>query len=158
MNIRLMKVYADTSVYGGAFDEEFENASLAFFKQVRLGLFGLVVSPIVEQELIEAPDHVRQLFAAISSTGIRELIRPEALLLQEAYLRAGIVTPQSETDALHVALATVTGCQIIVSWNFRHIVHFDKITMYNATNIIEGYSEIRIHTPQEVIAYENEGI
>jgi hypothetical protein len=58
-------------------------------------------------------------------------------------------------DALHVALATVSGCQMIFSWNFRHIVHYDKIALYNAINVREGFAPISIHTPQEVMEYED---
>ena len=47
---------------------------------------------------------------------------------------------------------------MIVSWNFRHIVHFDKIRLYNAINLFNGYASIAIHSPLEVIAYEDEGI
>ena len=152
-----MRVYADTSVYGGVYDDEFAEASQAFFNQVRLGVFSLVVSPIVEQELRGAPSLIRQLFEEVLEVGEREPLVPESLRLQQAYLKAEIVTLKSETDALHVAHATVTGCQVIVSWNFRHIVHFEKIALYNAVNVVQGYSEIRIHTPQEVIDYESEG-
>ncbi|RKZ47314.1 MAG: hypothetical protein DRR16_21720 [Candidatus Parabeggiatoa sp. nov. 3] len=55
---------------------------------------------------------------------------------------------------LHVALATVAGCQLIVSWNFKHIVHFQKIPLYRAINIVKGYTEINIYSPPEVIDYE----
>ncbi len=57
-------------------------------------------------------------------------------------------------DALHVAIATVSSCSLIVSWNFKHIVHFDKIKLYNAVNILKGFSEIAIFSPLEVISYE----
>ncbi len=56
-----------------------------------------------------------------------------------------------EADALHVALATVAECRLIVSWNFRHIVHFDKIGLYNGVNMSLGYAMISIHAPPEVI-------
>jgi len=75
-------------------------------------------------------------------------------LLRDAYIDAGIVTEKRLTDALHVALATVSGCRAIVSWNFKHIVHFDKIPLYNGINKVMGYGEIAIHSPQEVIEYE----
>ncbi len=74
--------------------------------------------------------------------------------LQQAYLDAKIVTPQMAVDALHVSLATVAECAMIVSWNFRHIVHFRKIRLYNAVNALNGYREIAIHSPYEVIGYE----
>ena len=52
---------------------------------------------------------------------------------------------------MHVALATVAECRLIVSWNFRHIVHFDKIGLYNGVNMSLGYAMISIHAPPEVI-------
>lgn len=64
------------------------------------------------------------------------------------------MTIKSEDDALHVALATTSGCAMIVSWNFKHIVHYDKIRLYNAVNILRGYDEINIFSPWEVIDYE----
>lgn len=56
-----------------------------------------------------------------------------------------------EADALHVALATISGCRLIVSWNFRHIVNYRKIPMYNGVNQARGYAPLFIHTPQEVV-------
>ena len=59
---------------------------------------------------------------------------------------------------MHVAVATVANCDVIVSWNFKHIVHYQKIPLFNAVNVLEGYNSIWIHSPQEVIAYEDEDI
>jgi len=68
------------------------------------------------------------------------------------------VTSKSTADALHVALATVAKCQLIVSWNFKHIVHFQKIPLYRAINTVNGYNEINIYSPPTVINYESETI
>jgi predicted nucleic acid-binding protein len=54
----MMRVYADTSVFGGVFDAEFHEASLAFFDQVRDTRFELVSSGLVVDELAEAPEEV----------------------------------------------------------------------------------------------------
>jgi len=78
--------------------------------------------------------------------------------LRDAYLQAKIVTPKYADDALHVALATVAGCTLIVSWNFQHIVHFQKIPLYNAINVLQGYQPIAIYSPREVIHYEDEEV
>ena len=101
---------------------------------------------------VSSLQRVRDLFAELLPlTEIIDL--SEAVLrLRQAYLATGIVGPASAADALHVALATVTGCRVIVSWNFRHIVHFQKIPLYNAVNMLHGYAPIAIHAPQEVIA------
>jgi len=156
MSKRPVSVYADTSVYGGVFDEEFAATSRLFFEEVRAGSFQLVVSPVVESEMRDAPDDVQKFFVEMLSMADGVQVDDEALRLQQAYLRAGIVAPRWEADLLHVALATVAGCLMIVSWNFKHIVHFRKISLYNGVNRVEGYPEIAIHTPQEVISYENQ--
>jgi predicted nucleic acid-binding protein len=150
-----IRVYADASVYGGVFDEEFDAASQEFFDGVRQGLFRLVVSTIVRDELKEAPERVFALFEEMRGLAEAADITEEAIQLQRAYLAAGIVGQQWKTDALHVALATESQCAVIVSWNFKHIVNFKKIPLYNGVNLAHGYGPIAIHTPQEVIADED---
>ena len=63
----------------------------------------------------------------------------------------GILGKASLNDALHVAIATVAKADMIVSWNFKHIVHFEKIRMFNAVNLREGYGIIDIRSPLEVV-------
>jgi hypothetical protein len=78
-----------------------------------------------------------------------------AASLRDAYVTHGIVGPTCHVDALHAALATVARCDAIVSWNFRHIVHFGKIRLYNGINLVQGYPPIAIHSPREVIGYDD---
>ena len=158
MMSKRIRVYADASVYGGAFDEEFDAASREFFDSVRAGRFRLVVSTAVRDELEEAPEPVRALFEEMRQIAEAVDVGEEAVLLQQSYLAAGIVGQQWETDALHVALATESQCPVIVSWNFKHIVNFKKIPLYNGVNLAHGYSVIAIHTPQEVIADEDQDL
>lgn len=80
----------------------------------------------------------------------------EADRLSQAYLHARIVGPTAQDYALHVAMATVARCAVIVSWNFRHIVHFQKVPLYNAVNVANGYTTIGIHSPREVLAYDDQ--
>ncbi len=153
-----IRIYADTSVFGGAFDEEFSKPSQQFFRQVLEGRFRLVLSPLVQDELAAAPEQVQRLLDEI--TGGADLVRitAEATRLQAAYLSSGILTDKSSDDALHVAIATVSECSVIVSWNFKHIVHFDKIPLYNTVNRQNEFTEIAICSPREVIEYEDEDI
>jgi predicted nucleic acid-binding protein len=152
------RVYADTSVYGGAFDPEFEGPSRAFFEEVRQGRFALATSALVPYEIAAAPPQVRALFEEMVNVADVADVPPSAVRLQAAYLAAGILPEGSATDALHVAAATVAGCEIIVSWNFRDFVHFDRIPKYNAVNTIHGYGGIKIHSPNEVIGYEDQDV
>ena len=151
---RALKLYADTSVFGGPFDEEFAQASVLFFDQVRRGKFSLMVSGVIQAEIAPAPHEARELFEEMLAYA--EIVEPgdEALMLRQAYINEGILPATSAGDALHVALATVSGCFAIVSWNFKHIVHFRKIPLYNAINALHGYHAIGIFSPREVIDYE----
>ena len=122
-----MKIYADTSIFGGVFDQEFALPSKRFFQEVDAGKFTLVTSAVVEAEIEPALDNVKSLFNDyLGSSEIAE-ISEEALALRLHYINSGVVTEKSLNDALHVAISTTSGCDFIVSWNFKHIVHFDKI-------------------------------
>ena len=149
-----IRVYADTSVYGGCFDAEFSKPSRLFVEQVRAGRFQLVTSAVVDEELKPAPSEVRALFDELSLIAETLPISPAAIELQSAYLAAGVVGEASDADALHVALASAARCVAIVSWNFKHIVHFQKIPLYNGVNAAMGHGAIGIFSPAEVIAYE----
>lgn len=151
-----IRVYADTSIYGGVFDDAFAEPSRAFFDEVRAGRFRLVVSALVLNEIAAAPQTVREFVDQMLP--MAEVVDPseQTLTLQQAYLDQGVVTPKAADDALHVALATTGGCAMIVSWNFRHIVHYQKVPLYNAVNALHGYSAIEIRSPLEVIEHEEE--
>ena len=152
---KTVRIYADTSVFGGVFDEEFEAPSKAFFDAIRKARFLLVTSELVRQEIQAGPKNVQKLFFDILPLVDIADITAETIKLQQAYTDAGILPEKYSTDALHVALATVSNSSLIVSWNFRHIVHFQKIPMYNAVNKLHSYNEISIHSPLEVIDYED---
>jgi hypothetical protein len=149
-----IRVYADTSVFGGVFDLEFEEPSRTFFEQVRAGRFQLVISATVDEEIEGAPEEVRVWYEQHLPQAESVPVDTRAEALRDAYLRAAIVTAKWSADAEHVATATVHRCRIIVSWNFKHIVHFDKIPLYNGVNLINGYDTLSINTPAEVIHYE----
>jgi hypothetical protein len=57
---------------------------------------------------------------------------------------------------MHIALSSVHGVDILVSWNFRHIVHFEKIVKFNAVNLEYGYRQLMILSPREVTSYETD--
>ncbi|RJP33662.1 MAG: PIN domain-containing protein [Candidatus Omnitrophota bacterium] len=158
MEQRAIRVYVETSVFGGVFDDEFSQASRTFFDLIRMGKFHLLISALVEEELQPAPMQVRSFFDEMIEFYEVVGIPPEAFELQQAYLHAGIVSPKRMNDALHVAVATISGCKMIVSWNFKHIVHYQKIQYYNAVNTLNGYDAISIYSPLEVIGDENQDV
>jgi hypothetical protein len=118
-----------------------------------MGLFDIVISPVVEREINYpgTPPEVVSVYQKHIDFCIVAEVTKEALDLQAAYIKEKILTPKWEDDALHVAIATTYGCDMIVSWNFRHIVNFRKIPLYNAVNTLHGFNAIEIYSPLEVI-------
>ena len=150
--MRRLRVYADTSVYGGCFDAEFRVESRAFFREVSAGRFVLLIAQITVRELAMAPDRVRSVLQELQP-GTMEFLpfSDEVRLLRDAYMEFGVLGPASAGDAEHVAAAAVGEADLLVSWNFKHIVHFDKIAAFQAINVLRGYKPVRIHSPREVI-------
>ena len=151
--MKKIKVYVDTSIIGGVFDSEFSNPTKKFFNQVEDGRFQIVISDLVEEELTAAPEMVREFFKEIYQDVVIIGVDENAIRLRECYLKANVVTKKSSNDTLHVAIATVNNCPVILSWNFKHIVHLDKIPLYNSINLVNGYQPIAIYSPLEVINY-----
>lgn len=152
--MKSVRVYIDTSIIGGKFDTEFQKASEKFFEQVKENKFHLIISALVQEEIVAAPEKVKKFLEELKSDATVIEVSEAAIKLREAYLKSNIVTKKSSNDALHVALATVNNCPMIISWNFKHIVHYEKITLYYSVNILEGYQQIAIYSPLEVISYE----
>ncbi len=158
MKPRMLRVYTDTSVFGGVHDDAFDLTSRMFFDLVSKGRLRVVVSEAVEDELANAPALVRSVYRTLRTDAVEHVkVSRESLDLQHAYVEAKIVSPKWERDALHVAIATVAACPVIVSWNFKHIVNLRRIPMYNAVNVSHGYAAIEIRSPVEVIGYAEEG-
>lgn len=80
----------------------------------------------------------------------------EALNLLVAYERREVLGPRFRADMLHIAVATVAGVDVVVSWNFKHIVRLDKIQLFNGTNMELGYRSLGIYSPREVATYGRE--
>lgn len=142
----------DSSVIGGCCDDEFREESRALLAMASRGQVHLILSELLVRELEGAPEEVRTVPALIPSDAFESVsLSVEAQELRDRYLEANVVGPAQSNDAYHVALATVAKAEMIVSWNFRHIVHFDKIRGFNAVNLREGYLPIEIHSPKEVV-------
>jgi len=149
---KISRIYCDTSVFGGCFDEEFAEASNQLSESFRRGTHVLVVSQTTLTELMDAPKEVRDLLDSVPDE-FKESIPADGKVdaLRDAYLSAGIVGLASKLDAAHIAAATVADVDVIVSWNFKHIVHYEKILGYHGVNLMRGYSTIPIHSPPEVV-------
>lgn len=150
-----LRIYIDTSVIGGCYDDEFKIWSNQLMVEFKIGLHSPIISEITQAEIIKAPNEVQSIMLKLMDYDC-ELISEteESIELAQKYIEAGILSENFENDARHIAIATISNVDMLVSWNFKHIVHFDKIRQFNSVNMREGYKPIEIYSPREVISYE----
>jgi predicted nucleic acid-binding protein len=147
-----MRVYLDTSVFGGCFDEEFQAASQKLFDAVLTGRIIVLISDTLVGELVSAPEQVQNLLQRVIDSGCERLaLNRETEHLRDAYLTAGVVTPQYADDALHVAHATLARADVIVSWNFKHLVNPSRVRAFNGVNIAQRYGPVIVMTPSDIV-------
>ena len=122
------RIYVDTSVIGGCFDEEFEEYSNQLLDEFVSGRKIVIVSDVVLLELEGAPDNVRGVLADVPSENIEYVsLNEESIQLADSYLKDGVVAESSISDARHIAIASVERVEVLVSWNFKHIVNINRI-------------------------------
>lgn len=83
-------------------------------------------------------------------------ITDEAINLANMYIKEKVVGQTSFADCLHIALATINYADLLISWNFKHIVNIFRIRSYNSVNIKNGYRQLEIRSPRELINYEED--
>jgi len=148
---RRLRIYPDTSVFGGVFDEEFAHLTAGFWAGVRDGRYDILLSdPTLSELKAGAPDRVRALVSEIPVSNVERLeLDPQSEQLAAAYLAHGALPGGMLRDAQHIALATTARADALVSWNFKHIVNLRRIRLYQAVNREMGYASLDICTPKE---------
>ncbi len=159
MGTRRLRVYVDTSVIGGCLDSQFCAASLRLIDGSRGGSARLVISDITLAELAGAPEQVQAVVKDLPRSCVEFVQQDEeSERLAEEYIKQGVVPRQMRADAQHIAVATIARVDVLVSWNFRHIVNLDRIRGFNAVNLREGYPLLEIRSPLEVWKDEKEEV
>lgn len=149
------RVYIDTSVLGGCFDDEFKEESLKLIEMFRKGELIAVVSEITELELKKAPAMVQKVLTELPRESVECVeLTEEAAYLANRYIEEKVLDIGKITDAQHIATASVHKVDLVVSWNFKHIVNVRRIRGYNAVNLKMGYLVVDIRSPREVVQDE----
>ncbi len=150
------RVYIDTSVFGGYFDDEFAEHTRPLFDRLKNNEFKLLFSSVTQDELNSAPGRVKDLVTGLKVEWTEFLdVTDEATELAAEYIAEGVVGQTCFADCLHIALATINRADYLISWNFKHIVNVDRIRGYNSINIKKGYKQLEIRSPREFEKYEN---
>jgi len=151
------RIYIDTSVVGGYFDEEFKEATIKLFERLDNNEIIFVVSDLLDLELINAPQQVREHLLKYSADKFQRVeLTEDSIKLADTYVNEKVVGKTSLEDCRHIAMATIHKVDVLASWNFKHIVNLDRIKGYNSVNLKLGYSMIEIRSPKDLVNYGND--
>lgn len=147
-----ISLYLDTSIFGGYFDDIFMQDTRLFFEKIKTGKYDVFISNLTQTELINAPDNVKKLLKIFEWRQLTTT--PNCEFLAGEYIKENVVGATSKDDCVHIATATVNNIDILVSWNFKHIVNVERIRGYNSVNIKHGYKRLDIHSPKDLGLYD----
>lgn len=149
------RIYVDTSVIGGCEDPQWREDSRRLMERFGRGELVLVVSDITLAELADAPANVRGHLSKVATAHIETVqLTAESQELGDAYIAEGVIATKLRADAQHIGIATVARVDVLVSWNFKHIVNLRRIHGFNSVNLRRGYPLLEIRSPREVLQDE----
>ncbi|CAA7601326.1 PIN domain protein [Acididesulfobacillus acetoxydans] len=159
--MKKLKIYLDTSVISHLKADDVPErmeSTRQMWVEMKNEVYEVFISSLVTAELGDCPEPKRtELFKLISLLKYDEiLIDEETYRLAQEYIRNGIIPAKYEDDALHIAAASVRGCNVVVSWNFKHMVRAKTIFGVNGTNKMLGYGELEILSPDSLIEVEED--
>ena len=143
-----ISLYLDTSVIGGYFDVEFEKDTHILFQNIKDGMYTIFISDLTKNELQNAPEKVKNVLNELKYQEIE--VSQECRALANEYILEDVVGATSRNDCVHIATATIYNIDVLVSWNFKHIVNFQRIRGYNLINIKNGYRNLEIRSPKDM--------
>ncbi|MEK6794024.1 MAG: hypothetical protein AABZ39_04565 [Spirochaetota bacterium] len=158
--MRKLKIYLDTSIISNLFADDRldwkQTTNELFDAVLPTGEYEFYLSDVVIREINKTNDAAlreRMMNAAknknITMVHYNEF---EVLSLAKQYISEGALPPRSVDDSLHVAIATISGMDILLSWNYRHLSNIERERKLHTVNINEGYTlPLRITNPLEVI-------
>ena len=159
--MKKLDIYLETSIFNFVFADDAPDKrddTLILFDEIRTGKHNVFTSMATVEELGKANEPKQtQMMDLITEYSIRVVqLTENSELLAEKYIQEGMIPVKYRDDAVHIAIASVSGADVIVSWNFKHIVKLKTKLLTEEINVREGYKSIEIYSPTEVIENENE--
>ena len=146
------RIYVDTSVIGGYYDAPLQEATRQLFERIADREFDVYFSEVNDAELMNAPQQVKEVKDLIPCDCFHPIVvTDEVETLSQLYISEKALSKASENDAYHIAFASVYKIDCLISWNFKHIVNYNKIKLFNAVNLRFGYPLIDIRSPLEFL-------
>ena len=155
--MRIPKIYLETTIFNYNFAEdapEKQKDNITLFEDIKNGLFEPYTSTIVVDELLKSSEPKKsKMLDLISKYDISVLPATDEIdELAKEYVKSSIIPEKYTDDARHIACATIYNIDIIVSWNFKHIVKRKTIIMTEQINLMQGYKNVEIYSPSEVVS------
>jgi predicted nucleic acid-binding protein len=157
--LKPLKIYLETTVFNFYFAEDAPDKrqdTAQLFNEINEGKYIPYTSDYVLQELLKAEEPKKTEMVNLIEKYKVKFLEPDknAEILADKYVSEDIIPEKFRVDGIHIAMATINDLDIIVSYNFRHIVKLRTIIGTESINLREGYKRIGIFSPTEVI--ENE--
>ncbi|MDR1732145.1 MAG: PIN domain-containing protein [Synergistaceae bacterium] len=150
-----LRVYLETTVFNYYFDENRlgHAETVRLFEAIRNGAMEAYTSIYALYEITNAPpDKQRKMLRLIENDEIRVVQNTDEVnRLVDSYIRNGLLSENHRLDCSHIAIASVYGLDCVLSFNFKHINKIRTKKFINLMNLKEGYKEIFICTPMEVL-------
>lgn len=161
-----LKIYLETTLFNYYFlndpsrQSDIE-ATKRLFNELKAGSFLGIVSDITAGELEDCPTEKQRenMLRLARQTHLQQITEddyPGLVNLAEQYVRVGAIPKKKMGDALHIAAATLTNCDILVSWNYSHIVRYKTRQAVHDVNTLQNHTNIIISTPKELTNHNYE--
>lgn len=150
--MKKLKIYLDTSVYSALYDDRDkirQNQTKEFWDNIKN--YELCYSDINLEEINGVTNQeLRNKLKILLNKGKRIEESSEVKELSQIYVKEGLIPEKYESDAMHIAFTSVYSLDILVSWNFKHLVKRKTRIGVNLINLREGYKSIEILAPPEL--------
>lgn len=148
-----LKIYLDTSVPNAYFDEKNllrKEITRRFWK--RLEGYEVFISDLVLAEINDVGDEVKKKGLVTLLGGIKVLSsnEDEIKALAQEYVSRGIIPVKHIEDAIHIAVASFHSMDVLISWNFEHIVKLKTKREVNAINMLLSYNQLELVEPSMI--------
>lgn len=145
-----LKIYLDTSIPNAYFDDRNllrKEITREFWKN--LNDYEVFVSDLVVKEIGDTRDEQRKndLLSLIDVFNILQSSEEEIRLIAEEYVIRGVTPIKKIEDAIHIAISSFYYLDVLISWNFVHIVKLKTKREINVINVLLGYNTLEIIEP-----------
>ena len=128
------------------------------WKRIKRNQYDVFISDVVLRELNDCKDEAKRetLFRHLSEINYNLITVDESVIeLANKIIVNGILKKKNYDDCQHISAAILSDCDIIISWNFKHIVNVKTIRGIKVITTIEGYKDLLIYPPFALLSEED---